>query len=133
MGEARLKFVALLVLIFILGIATGAFGYRLLSDKGYFSSRGRGPARVNRGEVVERFTRELGLSAQQREQLNVILTEDEQKFRELNKSIKPQADAIRQEGRNRIRAILTDEQKPKFEEMLRKIDEQRRQREASRQ
>ncbi len=133
MGEARLKFVALLVLIFILGIATGAFGYRLLSDKGYFSPRGRGPARVNRGEVVERFTRELGLSAQQREQLNVILTEDEQKFRELNKSIKPQADAIRQEGRNRIRAILTDEQKPKFEEMLRKIDEQRRQREASRQ
>ena len=33
---------------------------------------------------------------------------------------------LRQKGRDEIRAILTPEQKPKFEEFLRKLDEERK-------
>jgi hypothetical protein len=33
-------------------------------------------------------------------------------------------DTLRHEGREKIRAFLTDEQKPKFEEYVRKIDEE---------
>lgn len=125
MPETRVKIIGLLILIFLLGTATGGLGYRLLQQKGYFSL----PPRHHRDEVVEKFTRELGLNPSQSQQLNVILGETEEKFRELNKSVKPQADAIRQEGRNKIRAMLTAAQKPKFEEMLQKIDEERRKRE----
>ncbi len=129
MAEARLKFVALLVLIFILGVATGGIGHRFLESKGYFLWHSHSGARPSRGEVVERFTKELGLSPQQAQQLNTILAEQEQKFRDLNHSFRSQADTLRQEGRNKIRAILNDDQKPKFDEMLRKFDEERRRRE----
>jgi Spy/CpxP family protein refolding chaperone len=35
-------------------------------------------------------------------------------------------DQARQKGRDQIRAILTPEQKPKFEEFLRRLDEERK-------
>jgi len=46
------------------------------------------------------------------------------------KAIHDQSDAqieqLRQKGREQIRAILTTEQKPKFEEFLQKLDEERK-------
>ncbi|MBZ5554161.1 MAG: Spy/CpxP family protein refolding chaperone [Acidobacteriia bacterium] len=129
MAEPRVKIVGLLVLIFLLGAITGSLGYRLLEEKGALASSTRtAPGASHRGEVVDKFTRELNLTPEQTQRLNAIFAENEQKFSELHKSFKPQADAIRQEGRNRIRAMLTDEQKLKFEDMLRKMDEERRQR-----
>lgn len=116
MAKSRRKVVALLVLIFLFGMATGALSYRLFEVKGYYRSR---------GNTLQKFTRELGLSAEQSRRLSTILEESENRFHELNKSVKPQADAIRQESRNKIRAMLTDVQKPKFEEMLKKMDEER--------
>ncbi|MBZ5538482.1 MAG: hypothetical protein LAO31_21265 [Acidobacteriia bacterium] len=129
MAEPRVKIVGLLILIFLLGAITGSLGYRLLEEKGALASSTRNtPGTSHRGEVVEKFTRELNLTSEQTQRLNAIFAENEQKFSELHKSFKPQADAIRQEGRNRIRAMLTDEQKIKFEDILRKMDEERRQR-----
>ena len=132
MADGRWKFVALLVLIFLLGVATGGFGHRYLESKGYFRHATRPSPRQNRGEIIERFTKELGLTADQQQQLNAILAEQEQRFKDLNKSFRTQADTIHQEGRNKIRAILTDQQKPKFEEMLKRFDEERHQREERR-
>jgi Spy/CpxP family protein refolding chaperone len=126
MAQPKIKIVLLLVLIFLLGTATGALGYRLLEQRGFFSPRNRAVSRDRTGGVVDRFTRELGLTPEQGQQLSAILKDNEKKFAELRRSINPQAEAIRQEGRNQIRAILTEEQKPKFEEMLRKTDEERR-------
>lgn len=129
MAEARVKIVSLLVLIFLLGVATGGLGYHLLQRKGYFSGSPRASSHDHRSEVVSKFTRELRLNPDQSQKLDKIFEESEQKFRELNKSFRPQADAIRMESRNKIRAILSEGQKLKFEEMLQKIDEERRQRE----
>lgn len=129
MAEPRVKIVGLLVLIFLLGAVAGSLGYRLLEEKGALASSTRTPPGASRrGEVVEKFTRELNLTSEQTQRLNAIFAENEQKFSELHKSFKPQADAIRQEGRNRIRAMLTDEQKTKFENMMKRMDEERRQR-----
>lgn len=131
MAESRLKVVALFVLIFLFGMATGGLSYRLL-ETGYFRPHSQSYSRDHRGDTVQKFTRELGLNADQIQRLNTILEESEGKFRELNKSVKPQADAIRQESRNKIRALLNEEQKPKFEEMLKKMDEERRKRDQAR-
>jgi Spy/CpxP family protein refolding chaperone len=129
MPEARTKIIGLLVLIFLLGTAVGALGYRVLLNKGYVAGVRSGTAPRHRDEAITRFTHELDLNPNQAQQLNSILEQSEEKFRDLNRSVKPQADAIRLESRNKIRAILTNEQKPKFEEMLRKMDEERQQRE----
>jgi len=46
----------------------------------------------------------------------------------LYEPVRAQADLVRQQGRENIRAILTPEQRPKFEEVLRRIDEERKKR-----
>ena len=47
-------------------------------------------------------------------------------WRTLYTTIEPQHEQIRQQSRDRIRAILTPDQKPKFEEFMHRIDEQRK-------
>ena len=42
----------------------------------------------------------------------------------------PQFEQVRQQGREQIREVLTPEQRPKFEEFLGRVDEDRRRRNA---
>jgi Spy/CpxP family protein refolding chaperone len=44
----------------------------------------------------------------------------------LDEQVEPQYDAIRQDARGQIRVVLTPEQKMKFEEEVRRLDEQRK-------
>jgi len=82
--------------------------------------------RGKRAHIVERMTRELTLSPDQQKQLGPILDDMQAKFRALHEQIAPQAEQIRQEGRARIRALLTPEQEPKFEDFVRRFDEQKK-------
>jgi Spy/CpxP family protein refolding chaperone len=50
-------------------------------------------------------------------------------YNALHAKLDPEYDKVRQEGRDRVRQILTPEQRPKFEDLLRQIDEDRRRRE----
>jgi hypothetical protein len=38
----------------------------------------------------------------------------------------PQVEAVRQKTRDKIRGLLSEDQKPKFEEFLRKLDNERK-------
>ena len=49
-------------------------------------------------------------------------------FKALYEQSAPQTDQVRQQGRAHIRAILTPEQQRKFEEFLRRVDEERKKR-----
>lgn len=71
---------------------------------------------------VDKFTRELSLTPEQAKQLNQILDETHSMYRELEE----QQEAIRLKGRARIREILTPEQKPKYEQLLAKIEANRK-------
>jgi Spy/CpxP family protein refolding chaperone len=44
----------------------------------------------------------------------------------LDEQVEPQYDAIRQDTRSQIRVVLTPEQKAKFEDEVRRLDEQRK-------
>jgi hypothetical protein len=44
----------------------------------------------------------------------------------VHKVTDPQIEAVRQKTRDKIRAVLTDDQKPKFEQFLRQLDEERK-------
>lgn len=110
-----------LVAIFVLGVVLGALGAHLFERHW-----GRLPWGQRRARVVERFTRELRLSPEQRDQLVRILDETGQRYQKLNEQVRPQYDEIRQSARQRIRAILNDEQRARFEEIVRKMDQGRR-------
>jgi Spy/CpxP family protein refolding chaperone len=66
------------------------------------------------------------LTPEQRQQLEAILMQLHSEYKALHEQSDAQIDQARQQGRNRIRAILTPEQQPKFEEFLKRMDEERR-------
>jgi len=88
------------------------------------------PEPVKRAHRVEQLTRELSLTSTQSQQLDAILMQ----WHAETKAIRDQSDAqldaqleqVRQKGRNQVRGILTSEQQPKFEDFLRRMDQERK-------
>lgn len=111
--------------VFLLGAALGGtLGY-VFAHQSYAAT----PVLTDQAKTqhkVERLTQELGLSTQQQQQLSVIITDVQAEYKAIRKTTDPQIDGARQKGRERVREILTPEQKPKFEEFLRKMDEERK-------
>lgn len=114
--------VVLIVVLFLLGVAIGAFGMYALGERVWGDTTNR----HDRNRVVKQLTYDLALTADQQKQLQTIIDETRAKYRALYEPLRPQREQIRQEGRDRIRAILTPEQRPKYEEFERRLDEERK-------
>jgi len=71
------------------------------------------------------LTRELSLTADQQKLVDEILAQWEARYKAIEQEKVPQLDQARHDTRVKIRQILTPEQTPKFEEFLRRIDQQR--------
>jgi Spy/CpxP family protein refolding chaperone len=107
--------------VFLLGAALGGvvgyiFAHRAVSANMQVTVTQR------RAQKVEELTRMAKLTPEQRQQLESILSELHSQYKTLDN----ERDDARQKSRNRIRAILTPDQVPGFEEFLRKIDEERK-------
>jgi Spy/CpxP family protein refolding chaperone len=112
--------------VFLLGAALGGtLGY-VFAHQSYAAPRAAMTDQAKKQHKVDRLTQELGLSGDQRQQLDAIITDVEAEYKAIRKTTEPQIDVARQKGRERVRAILTPEQRPKFEEFLKRIDEERR-------
>lgn len=121
------KAVLLVFVVFVLGIALGSLGTYMVTTR-VLAARPQavhGPA-----NTMAMFTKDLNLSPDQQKQLQAILNDIRARYAEIHKQADPEYESARNEGRERIRKILTPEQGPKFEELLLKIDAQRRRREA---
>lgn len=134
------KAALLVILVFVLGVALGAVSMRVVEAEvwggpapwvkvshGHPSKPGGkmgGP-----GRIIEQLTQEVRLTSAQQEQVASILEDTRKKYEETYTTIRPQMEQTRQEGRARIRSVLKPEQLPKFEEFLRRIDEERKNRE----
>jgi Spy/CpxP family protein refolding chaperone len=68
----------------------------------------------------------LNLVPDQQKQIEAILASVQTQYKAIRQSTEPQINEARQKGREQIRAVLTPEQKPKFEEFLRRLDEERK-------
>jgi Spy/CpxP family protein refolding chaperone len=123
------KAAGLVVVVFLLGIALGALGMYYWGGQA-LASRSH---RFDRGKLLEGMTREVGLTPDQTKQLEVIIEDTRGKFQAINEQTRPQYDQVRQQARDRIRAFLTPEQRPKFEEFVRHLDEERKKKEQERQ
>ena len=119
------KAIVAVISVFVLGLVMGG----LATYAWVGITHGDGGKRNTPQDVVARLNPLLDLTPAQQEQILAILTDTKGQFDATYGTIRPQMDAIRQQGRRSIRAILTPEQLPKFEEHLRQLDEQRKQRE----
>jgi len=126
-GTSR-KAIALLILVFALGIALGAVGH-MLTERSVLASRNRGPGTgPGSGQLVNRLTGDLNLNADQQKQLRVILAEMQSRYDAIRQQTGPMFDQARDEGRDHIRKILTPDQLPKLEDFFNRVDEERRKR-----
>jgi len=116
-----------LALVFILGTALGGvLGYAFAHRSYAAAAPAQLTAEQRRAQKREQLRREVGLTAEQQKQVITILDEAQAEYKAIHAVSDPQVDAVRQRTRDKIRMILTTDQKPKFEEFIRKMDEERK-------
>jgi Spy/CpxP family protein refolding chaperone len=129
-NQGNRKAVLLVFVLFLLGIALGSVGTYLVTTR-VLAARPQTILGHTPSEHMAMFTRDLKLTPSQQDQIQAILTDTRARYASLHEKLDPEYAQVRHEGRERIREILTPEQRPKFEDLLRQMDEERRQRQAA--
>ena len=130
MIASTLKGKILVFAVFFVGIAAGVlladvYQTRVTGTREDVTTRDRAQ-RAQRD--VSKFDDYLGLNEQQRQQVNKILEETRNEFQALRKETQPRFQAIQEESRVKIRALLTDEQRQKYDEFRRTRDQRKKNR-----
>jgi Spy/CpxP family protein refolding chaperone len=125
-SQGSRKAALLVLLVFGLGIGLGSLGTYVVTTR-VLAARPQQPAR-NSVSHMATFTRDLNLNLDQQKQIQAILTETRARYAEIHNQADPEYEQARQAGREKIRQVLTPDQRPKFEDLLRRIDEERRSR-----
>jgi Spy/CpxP family protein refolding chaperone len=111
--------------VFFLGVLLGGvFGYTFAHHS--TSANMQVSEEQRRAQKLDQMTRELGLSPEQRTQVQGFLDHLHEQYKVNQDRYEAQRNQDRQQTRDRIRAVLTPEQQPKFEDFLRRLDEERK-------
>lgn len=127
--ESRQKARLWLGVVFVLGAAIGGvFGYNFAVHHVL-----AGPPAVQqlseperRAKRIGEMTRELGLTPEQASTFDGIIKQAHEQMKASHEKSDAEVDAIRQQAREQMRQFLTAEQKPKFEQMVVKMDAERK-------
>jgi len=79
-----------------------------------------GPQILNQ-QLVKRLDATLHLTPEQREKIEKIIADGQERNRDLWKLVAPQFHAVTQDVHQHIRAVLTPEQRRQFEELMKQI------------
>lgn len=120
-NKTRREAALLVIAVFLLGALVGGLATRVWSSHASVRSIPHGP-----DQLIEQLSHELQFSPGQLKQVTAIVDETHSQVRSLYAPLDAQREQIRQQARDRIRAVLTPDQKLKFEEFLRHLDEARR-------
>jgi Spy/CpxP family protein refolding chaperone len=127
--ESRRKARLWLAAVFVLGLATGgAFGYSF-AHRSYASTKVNPPPLSEperRARRIAEMTKEIGLSPDQANNIDSIIHAAHDEMKSIHDKSDADADAVRQKARAQIRQMLSPEQRPKYEAMLARMDEERK-------
>ena len=112
--------------VFLLGAMLGGMLGYVFAHRSYAAGRAPNSESARRAQKVEELTREAHLTADQRKRLDEILIDVQGQMKAIHQQSEPQVEEVRKKARERIRAILTEEQKPEFEAFIRRLDEERK-------
>jgi Spy/CpxP family protein refolding chaperone len=126
-GEMRRAAGFWLAVVFVMGGAIGGvFGYAF-AHKSYASTNVMTLSEPERrAKRVEDMTKDIGLTAEQAQKVDAMLLKAHTDIKQIHDRAETEIDVIRQTKRAEMRTFLTDEQKPKFEAFVQKIDEERK-------
>jgi hypothetical protein len=125
--EIRKKAAIWLALVFVLGTATGGvFGYSL-ARRSYAATRTVIPPEAERrAKKVAEMTQSIGLTGEQAQKVDGIIQNAQAEIREIHAKNDADVDVVRTQARSQMRAFLTQEQMPKFEQFMQRLDEERK-------
>ncbi|MGB6545835.1 MAG: hypothetical protein WA871_08355 [Candidatus Acidiferrales bacterium] len=129
--QANRKAIAWLVVVFVLGIALGVVGTYVVTTRVFARGADERTPASQRAHYLDRLDHELNLTADQQKQIDGILAGVQSRYDAIHQSVVPQFDQARQDGRAQIRQLLTPEQQPKFDDFMKRMDEERKAREAA--
>jgi Spy/CpxP family protein refolding chaperone len=120
-----LKAALWLGVVYLLGIAIGAMAAKQFYVRVHASESAPLTPQERRAHVVEDLAREVNLTDVQRQSLDRILDDMSVQFEAIHRQTDAKISQLRMQGRGEIRAILTPDQRPKYDEWLRRLDEER--------
>ncbi len=128
-GETRRKAWEWLALLFVLGAAIGGvFGYSFaLRSQASNKVKAQAPSEPERRAYrVAAMTKEVGLTPEQSQKVDGIIAAAHQEMKSIHDQAETDVDGVRQKARALVREVLTAEQQPKFEDYVRRMDEERK-------
>ncbi|HVB58582.1 MAG TPA: hypothetical protein VNE63_19435 [Candidatus Acidoferrales bacterium] len=123
--KARREAATLVVAVFLLGILLGGVGNHLWGARVWGMHR-EARATAPAGHFTQELSRELQLTPEQQKQIQKIVEDTQVQWRDLYAPLDTQREQIREESHDQMRAVLTPEQKPKFDAFLHRLEEQRK-------
>jgi len=116
-------------LVFLLGAALGGLGGYVFAHQKYAVTNaavGLPTDAARRAQKVQELTSLANLTQEQGQQVDAVIADIQSQMKSIRKTLDPQLNEVREKGRERIRAILSAEQRPKFEAYIQKLDEERK-------
>lgn len=128
MKLSRATIALYMALVFVSGAMLGVFGNRYYTSVATQSKdKGKGKRRMSPEEFRKGYMtfmeRRLKLDADQVKKLGVFLDETQQAMDDLMRRTVPEQQALRQQQTEKIRAMLSEEQKPEYEKMLKERED----------
>ena len=123
---ARRKAALWVGVVFLLGAALGGLLGYVFAHRPVNAANPPLSEPERRARRVEQFTREMSLTPQQAQQLDGILLQWHSESQAIRDQSEAQIARIREKTRSQVRGILTPEQLPKFEEFVKRRDEERK-------
>src|SRR5215213_4865764 len=130
--SSRTKARLIVMTVFVIGFAAGALSLNLYQRFTNPASPKDSDDRT--GILIQKMNQRMDLTSDQQNRIREILTATGKKYLELRKEMEPRIkdfeprfNAVRQQQRDEIRALLNEKQLPRFEEMVQEQDRLREQ------
>jgi|SRR5580704_16778390 hypothetical protein len=115
MKRWNLPIAVYLFLVFVSGGVVGALGYRMYSPPSARSEQRVNPD-VWRRQYLDELRTRVNLTPDQMQKMNAIMDETDSSFNQMHDRHHQEFEKIKEEHRAKLRAILTPDQLPKYEQ-----------------
>lgn len=123
-AKGKWKLWSAVLAVFVVGAIVGGLSATALIRGHYVHIMKSGPPRGVHKPIAERLTADLGLTPDQRADVERIVQDFEPRFREFEERTRTEVRAVMSEMEMQIREILTPEQRVKYDAGIKKMREE---------
>jgi hypothetical protein len=123
MRRSNLTIAFYLALVFASGLLVGAYGYRFVTVTSVAAAKPKTSPEEWRKQYLNEMQTRLKLQPDQVQLLNTIMDETRSRFHEAREKHDQVMKTIREEQTDKIRAMLTDGQRPQYEKLRTEQDQ----------